>query len=306
MSEQHRGDDDPRPARECTSSGTGEVAPDDTGATAATETAERRGISDIMSAIFLPMLPALIGAGILQGLTSLVVAFGWLQEGAPFHTVLTWISSAIFYFLPFLIAGSTAKAFDTSPYLAIGVVAFFLYPEMVDLMAGEQELALFGIPVVKTTYTSSVIPIILMIWGMSYVHRWTQRITPKLLQTVLVPPVTIVVSCVVGLLVMGPIGAGLTEAITWVVTGADDLAPWLVPLLVGAFGALLVSIGMSFALFPIAVAMITAQGFDSVYGPGMLIVMVTAFVVSFGVAWIIGFTPLPRERVEQVVGDKSD
>lgn len=241
------------------------------GAAGAAETQEkRRGFGDLMSAIFLPMLPALIGAGILQGIVSILVAFGVLQVGTPLHTVLSTISAAIFYFLPFLIGASTAKAFDTSPYLAIAVVAFFLYPDMVALMASDEQVTLFGIPIVKTTYTSSVIPIILMIWGMSYLHRWTQRVTPRLLQTVLVPPITIAVTCIVGLLVFGPIGAALTDVITWVVTRAQDLAPWLVPFLVGMFGALLVATGLSFALFPVAVASMTAQGFDSVYGPGML------------------------------------
>ena len=231
---------------------------------------KRRSFSDLMSAIFLPMLPALIGSGILQGIVSILVAFHLLDETSSLHFVLSTISTAILYFLPFLIAASTAKAFDTSPYLAIAVVAFFLYPDMVDLMASSQDFSLFGISVTKTTYTSSVIPIILMIWGMSYLNRWAQKITPRSLQTVFVPPITIAATCIVGLLVFGPIGAGMTDAITWVVESAQDLAPWLVPLLVGTFGSLLVATGLSFALFPIGLTSMTAYGFDTVYGPGML------------------------------------
>lgn len=231
---------------------------------------ERRSFGDIMSAIFLPMLPALIGAGILQGITSILVAFGVLREGTPFHTVLSTISSGIFYFLPFLLAASSAKAFRTSPYLAIAVVAFFLAPEMVKVMSANREISLFGIPVVRTTYTSSVIPIVLMIWGMSFVHRATMRVTPDILKTVLVPPVTIAVTCIVGLLVLGPVGALLTRAITWGVTTVDTYAAWVVPVLVGALGALMVSVGLSFGLFPIALESLLARGSDVVYGPGML------------------------------------
>jgi beta-glucoside PTS system EIICBA component len=231
---------------------------------------ERRRFGEIMSAIFLPMLPALIGAGILQGITSILVAVGLLEEGSSFHTVLSTISSSIFYFLPFLIAPSTAKAFRSSPYLAIGVVAFFLAPDVVRVMEGDREIALFGIPIVKTTYTSAVIPIILMIWGMSFVQRATTRVTPEILRTVLVPPVTIAVTCIFGLLVLGPVGVALTNAITWVITTLDAHVAWMVPLLVGGLGALMVSVGLSLALFPIALASMAAQGYDSVYGPGML------------------------------------
>lgn len=254
------------------------------GHTGEESSARRRSFGDVMKEIFLPMLPALIGAGILQGLTSVFVAFGLLAEGTSLHTVLTTISSAIFYFLPFLIAPSTAKAFGTSPYLAIGVVAFFLYPDMVALMTGDRELTLLGLPVVETTYTSSVIPIILMIWGMSYVHRWMDRLIPQLVATVLVPPLTIAITAMAGVLVMGPIGAALTETITWVITALQANAAWVVPMLVGGLGALMVSVGLSFALFPIALASIAFQGFDSVYGPGMLASNMALAGMSLGVA----------------------
>lgn len=231
---------------------------------------ERRSFGDVMSEIFMPILPALIGAGILQGITSILTSTGLVTEGQPFHVVLTTISSAVFYFLPFLLGVSTARAFKTNPYLAIGVVAFFLAPEMVALMQSDRDLALFGIPVVETTYTSAVIPIILMIWGMSFIDRGVRRIIPDLLKTVLVPPIVLVVTCVAGLLVMGPIGAALTEAVTWVVTTLDDAASWVIPVLVGAFGSVLAAVGLSFALFPIALESIVARGYDGVYGPGML------------------------------------
>ncbi len=239
-------------------------------ASAETPESERRSFGEVMQEIFLPMLPALIGAGILQGITSILVAVGVLPEGSSLHTVLSTVSSAIFYFLPFLLGASSAKAFGTSPYLAIGVVAFFLAPEIVAVMEGSRELTLLGLPIVKTTYTSSVIPIILMIWGMSFIHRAATRATPALLRTVLVPPVTIAVTCIVGLLVLGPVGASLTQLITVAVTALQANAAWLVPLAVGGLGALMVSVGLSFGLFPIALASVLAQGVDTVYGPGML------------------------------------
>lgn len=230
----------------------------------------RRNLGDILKEIFLPTLPALIGAGILQGITAVFVAFDVLDEGTPLHTVLSTISAGIFYYLPFLIAPSTAKAFRSSPYMAIAVVAFFLHPDMVTAMADNRDYFLLGIPVVKTTYTSSVIPIILMIWAMSYIHRWAERVIPQMIKSVIVPAVTIGVTCVVGLLILGPIGHWLTELIAWVINTFDDHAPWMVPLIVGGLGAILISVGLSFALFPIALTSMSTSGYDTVYGPGML------------------------------------
>lgn len=239
------------------------------GASEVEETA-RRGLGDILKEIFLPVLPALIGAGILQGLTSVAVAFDLLEEGTSLHTVLSTISDGIFYYLPFLIAPSTAKAFGASPFMAIGVVAFFLHPEMVAAMGDDQDYHLLGIPIVKTTYTQSVIPIILMIWAMSYIQRWAEKIVPQMVKSVLVPPLTIGLTCIIGILALGPVGHWMTEAIAWVINTLDDNAPWMVPLVVGAFGAVLVSVGLSFALFPIALTSMDVYGYDTVYGPGML------------------------------------
>lgn len=228
------------------------------------------GLAGVMSAIFLPILPALIGAGLLSGITTLLTSTGLLSQGNSFYLVLTTMSSAVFYFLPFLLAASTAKAFDASPYLAIATVAFFLYPDMVAAMAGSDDLSLFGIPIVKTTYTSSVIPIILMIWGMAHVARLAHRIVPSVLETILVPPIVLAVTGVLGLLIIGPVGAALTEAVAAVVQWLHSVAPWIVPVLVGALGSLMVAFGLSFALFPIALVSITTVGYDDVYGPGML------------------------------------
>ncbi|MGB3330612.1 MAG: PTS transporter subunit EIIC [Thermomicrobiales bacterium] len=239
-------------------------------ASASEEPAKRRGLGDIMGEIFLPVMPAMIASGILQGITSILVVFDLMSETSTTHFVMATISSAILYFLPFLIAPSTAKAFGTSPYLAIAVVSFFLYPEMVGAMSSDREFSVFGITVVHTTYTSSVIPIILMIWGMSYIHRWVDKVTPEMLKSVIVPTLTVGITCFVGLLVLGPLGVAITKPISWTINTLNDHASWVVPLLIGGFGAILVSLGLSFALFPIALTSMADLGYDTVYGPGML------------------------------------
>lgn len=235
-----------------------------------TELVKRRGFTDIMQEIFLPVMPALIASGILQGVVSILVAFHLLTEGDSLHKVLSTTASAVIYFLPFLLAPSTAKAFGASPYLAIASVAFFMSPEIVAMMESPQDISLLGIPVVKTTYTSSVIPIILMIWGMSYIQRWLTKVTPKLLATVLVPPATVALTTIVGLLVLGPIGDVFTRVMVRVINTLQDASPVLVPVLVGMLGAVMVAMGLSLSLVPAALTSMSLYGYDNVYGPGML------------------------------------
>ncbi|MDN6509046.1 MAG: PTS transporter subunit EIIB, partial [Tetragenococcus halophilus] len=125
-------------------------------------------LMDFISATFTPALPAIIGAGLLKGVVSLIEAFNWMPtEGAAFN-ILQMISDSAFYFLPFLLAVSAARKLKTSEYLAMSVAGVLLYPTMVEgfnaLSAGEsvQELNLFGIlPVPYLNYSTSVIPILL-------------------------------------------------------------------------------------------------------------------------------------------------
>src|SRR3712207_2652399 len=126
---------------------------------------------ELMSLIFLPILTPLIGARLLQGIISILTTTGLLPTNSNEYFILNTIATAVFYFIPFLLAGSTANAFGASSFLALGVTAVFLHPDMVPVMSGNQPLDFLGIPIVKTQYTSSVLPIIFIIWIMSHIEQ---------------------------------------------------------------------------------------------------------------------------------------
>src|SRR5699024_9478182 len=100
----------------------------------------------------------------------LLHTFGVIQYDTAEDFILTRISDAIFYFLPVLLANSSAKVFKTNSILAMAVALFLLHPDVVESMDYASSADFFGIPLIPGTYTNSVIPIILIVWAQSYIE----------------------------------------------------------------------------------------------------------------------------------------
>lgn len=129
---------------------------------------------------------------------------------------------------------------------------------------------LFGIPVMLVSYSSSVLPAILITWFMSYVQRFAEKIAPNFIKAILVPMITVLVTAPIGLLLIGLIGTFLGQGLAAVMNFLDSNAPFLVPTAMGAFTPLLVFVGMHNTLLPVATVQLSTRGYETVFGPGML------------------------------------
>lgn len=119
-------------------------------------------VFDVISGIFTPILPAIVGSGLIKGIMALFVSLGWMTEKSSTYAVLQIFSNAVFYFLPFLIAYSAAKKFKTRESLAMALAGILLYPTMVEgAVKGADPLSFLGLSIPLYNYTSSVLPIIL-------------------------------------------------------------------------------------------------------------------------------------------------
>ena len=82
-----------------------------------------------------------------------------------------------------LLAHSASVKFGTNPYLSITIGGILLHPTFTAMIATAREsgeaIYLFGLPVTLVNYGSSVIPIILTIWFMSFIEPRVDKIVPK-------------------------------------------------------------------------------------------------------------------------------
>lgn len=227
-------------------------------------------ILDSLKDIFAPNLIALSGAGILQGLVILMQTTGLIQYGTAEDFILTRISSAVFYFLPVLLAFSSAKVFKTNQVLAASVALFLLHPDVVGAAGVFPPADFFGIPLSPGNYANSVIPIIIIIWAQSYIERFFAKVLPELIRGVFLPVFVLALTGVVGYVILGPIGTLIGDGLGAGIGFLNQYANWLVTTILGAFGLFIVMAGGHYSLFPVVTQQIVTNGFDSFMAPGLL------------------------------------
>ena len=230
-------------------------------------------VLDTIAGIFTPIIPAITGAGILKAFMALLVAFGWIDKTSQTYNILTVFSDAAFYFLPFLIAYSAARKFNCNVVMAMSIAGILLHPNFISMINNVKEtgnvLKFIGIPVTPATYSSSVIPIILAIWLMSYVEPIADKISPKPVKFFTKPLITLVVTGAISIIVLGPLGTIIGDGIAAGISFLNKYASWLVPLIIGAVSPYLVMTGTHYGLIPIGINNIATAGFDTIVGPGM-------------------------------------
>lgn len=232
-------------------------------------------VIDTITGIFTPILPAITAAGMLKAVLSLLVVFNAIDKTGQTYIIIDFMADSAFYFLPILLAASSAQKFKTNMYLAMMVGGILLHPNFTGMVnaikeAGEGSIHLFGLPVSAVSYGSSVIPIILSVWFMSYVEPFADKISPKVIKFFSKPLITIAIVGTISLVVIGPIGYLISDAISNGIKALEEFSPWLVPTIIGAFTPLFVATGTHYGLVPIGINNRMTTGYDTVIYPGML------------------------------------
>ena len=217
---------------------------------------------DTISGIFTPILPAITAAGMLKAVLSLLVAFKVVS------------TDSAFYFLPVLLANSAAKKFKCNPYLAMMVGGILLHPNFVNMVTASKEsgeaIKLFFLPVYNASYSSSVIPIILSVWFLSFVEPIADKVSPKAVKFFTKPLITVLVGGVAALVVLGPVGYIIANIIASGINGLETYASWLVPTILGGLFPLLVMTGTHYGIIPIGINNRMTLGYDTIVHPGNL------------------------------------
>ncbi|KXZ13088.1 beta-glucoside-specific PTS transporter subunit IIABC [Bacillus nakamurai] len=239
-------------------------------------------IFDVISGVFTPILSAIAGAGMIKGLVALAVTFGWMSEKSQTHSILTAIGDGAFYFLPLLLAVSAARKFGSNPYVAAAAAGAILHPDLTALLGSGKSISFIGLPVTAATYSSTVIPILLAIWMMSYVEKWIDRITPASLKLILVPMLTLVIVVPATLITVGPLGAILGDYLSVGVNYLFDHAGIVAMILLAGTFSLIIMTGMHYALVPIMINNIAQNGHDYIL-PAMFLANMGQAGASFAV-----------------------
>lgn len=237
-----------------------------------------------MSAVFAPFVYILAAAGILQGLLILITMAVPSFSSTGTYEVLSFLSWTPFTYLPIFIALTSAKHFKCSPYIAVLCCCALVNPSWNDMaarIAGGEAIQFLFFPLSETTYTSSVLPPLFLVWLLSYLERFLEKRLPNTIKPLLTPLLCLVIMVPLTILVIGPLS---TLAANGIASGYNFLAnsaPILAGAIIGGFWQVFVIFGVHWGITPVVLANFANQGYDS-FQAYQTIAVVSQMAAAFG------------------------
>ncbi|WP_368544503.1 beta-glucoside-specific PTS transporter subunit IIABC [Enterobacter soli] len=223
---------------------------------------------DFVISVFQPLVPAIAGGGVLKSLLLLLDVLGWLSRDSSTYKVLDNIGSAPLYFLPILVAITTAMKLKVNVLVAVSAVSVMVLPAMTKQLADGAAFMSFDLR--NVAYASQVFPAILCVLFYAQTEKLFNRYSPGALRIFLSPMLSLLVTVPVTLLILGPLGyelgAGLATVILWLYGKLGFVATGLL----AAALPFMVAAGMHKPMLPYAVASMSQFGREMLYLPASL------------------------------------
>ncbi|MET8023519.1 PTS transporter subunit EIIC [Streptomyces avermitilis] len=199
--------------------------------------------------IFVPLIPALIGCGVIAGVNGLLLNLGWLPSLTP---ALAAVASGFMALIAVFVGHHTAKEFGGTPILGGAVAAVIVY-------AGVAKVTVFG-----TTLTpgqGGVLGALAAALLGTYVEKWCRTWVPDTLDVLVTPTLTVLLTGLVTLYGLMYAAGAATSAIgtaaTWLLSTTGVFAG----LILGGLFLPLVMLGLHQALIPLHTTLIEQQGY---------------------------------------------
>lgn len=229
---------------------------------------------EAMTGCISPVVYAFVVMGMFKSISAIFgpSLLGWISAESDLYILLEGIGNAVTYFLPFLLAYSSSQKLGANTIVSLVLAAILLSPAVTGVVAAGNPFKVFGIfPMTLIDYSSSFLPIILIVAVQAYVEKLLNKIIPSVLKTILVPTLTVAIMAVLGLCVLGPIGQWLGNGLASLVMLLSEHAGWLEGALVCSMYVFMVAFGLGGPVFLATFAVYMQTGTDYLYFPFMVI-----------------------------------
>lgn len=210
--------------------------------------------------IFVPLIPALIGAGLVAAIRGVLVNVvngnesHWAFQMLP---VLTAIGSAFFTYLAIFAGINTAKEFGGTPALGGAVAAIIVFP---GVAAITYQMPFFG-TVTLAPGMGGVIGAIAGAALCSYIERGLRGRIPDAIDILVTPTIALLVSGLATIYIFmffaGELSAAIGELANWLL----DVSGLLAGFVLGGLFLPMVMLGLHQALIPIHATLIDTYGY---------------------------------------------
>lgn len=226
-----------------------------------------RGVDFVIS-IFQPLIPAIAGGGVLKSLLLLLDLLGWLSRSSSTYKVLDNIGSAPLYFLPILVAITTALKLKVNVLVAVSAVSTLLLPAMTKQLADGTVFLSFSLQ--NIAYASQVFPAILCVLFYAQTEKLFNRYSPGAVRIFLSPMLSLLVTVPVTLLILGPLGYQLGSGLASLILFLYAKMGFVATALLAAVLPFMVASGMHKPMIPYAVSSMSQFGREMLYLPASL------------------------------------
>ncbi len=218
------------------------------------ETIWNRVLSYISGSVT-PALPVLIGSGMISAVLALCANLLKVDTAGSTYQLFNTLANAAYTYLPVLVAFAAARRLKTNEYVA----AFIILALCMPAISGVADLKIFGLPLTTVKYTSNIVPALLMVPVMAFLDRYIVKYSPKSVVSIIRPTILAAVMFPLTLLVLGPIGTWIGQALANFCVAITSLGG-ISMVILSALHPLLVMVGMHTVITPLIVNEITTYG----------------------------------------------
>ncbi|MCG7382321.1 PTS system trehalose-specific EIIBC component [Paenibacillus sp. ACRRY] len=231
-----------------------------------------------LSDIFIPILPAIITAGLLLGINNILTGPGiFFDEQSLVDVYPAWkdlasiintIASTAFTFLPALIGWAAVKRFGGSPLLGIVLGLILVHPDLLSAYSYANAVNegtvptwnLFGWHIEKIGYQGQVLPVLVSAYLLAKLEIFLNKRVHDSVKLLVVAPVTLLITGFLAFTIIGPVTFAIANAITSGLIYIYESYAALGGLIYGGLYALLVITGMHHTFLAVDVQLIGSQG----------------------------------------------
>lgn len=186
--------------------------------------------------VFVPILPAIVAAGLMMGLVEALGQFFPAFAGSDIYGWMDLVSNTAIVYLPVLVAISSARVFGGNIFLAGTIGMLLMHMNLLSAWTAASDpsqiqywhILCFNIR--QVNYQGHIIPIIISIWIMCQIEKRLHKIVPEMIDLFVTPLVSVFVTSFLTMSIIGPVFIVVENNILTVVKALLRL-----PLDIGAF-----------------------------------------------------------------------
>lgn len=192
-------------------SGMSAATKDDVKAAAAAKQPLPKRMVKALGDVFVPILPAIVAAGLMMGLVEALGKFFPAFAGSDIYSWMDLVSNTAIVYLPVLVAISAARVFGGNIFLGGTIGMLLMHMNLLSAWTAASDpsqvqywkILCFNIR--QVNYQGHIIPIIIAIWMMCALEKWLHKHVPEMIDLFVTPLVTVIVTAFLTMAIIGPV-----------------------------------------------------------------------------------------------------